>query len=99
MPNAKPARKKGAKAKNYHHSTVDLRPGVATRGNLNKAEPRKKHRTDSSLSAAPRDSNTPSPTSVTDLSQLESHLWEAANILRGPVDAADFKTYVVMSRR
>src|SRR5438874_387574 len=27
-------------------------------------------------------------------SQLESHLWEAANILRGPVDAADFKTYV-----
>ncbi|MEK6321011.1 MAG: class I SAM-dependent DNA methyltransferase [Acidobacteriota bacterium] len=28
------------------------------------------------------------------LKQLESHLWEAANILRGPVDAADFKTYV-----
>jgi len=28
------------------------------------------------------------------LSKLESHLWEAANILRGPVDAADFKTYV-----
>jgi len=28
------------------------------------------------------------------LSQLESHLWETANILRGPVDAADFKTYV-----
>lgn len=28
------------------------------------------------------------------ISQLESHLWEAANILRGPVDAADFKTYV-----
>ncbi len=28
------------------------------------------------------------------LSHLESHLWEAANILRGPVDAADFKTYV-----
>jgi type I restriction enzyme M protein len=31
---------------------------------------------------------------ATSLSQLESHLWEAANILRGPVDAADFKTYV-----
>jgi len=31
------------------------------------------------------------PVSIT---QLESHLWEAANILRGPVDAADFKTYV-----
>ena len=29
-----------------------------------------------------------------ELSQLEGHLWEAANILRGPVDAADFKTYV-----
>ena len=28
------------------------------------------------------------------LNQLESHVWEAANILRGPVDAADFKTYV-----
>ena len=31
---------------------------------------------------------------MTTLGQLESHLWEAANILRGPVDAADFKTYV-----
>ena len=29
-----------------------------------------------------------------DLSALESHLWESANILRGPVDAADFKSYV-----
>jgi type I restriction enzyme M protein len=28
------------------------------------------------------------------IEKLESHLWEAANILRGPVDAADFKTYV-----
>lgn len=28
------------------------------------------------------------------ISQLETHLWETANILRGPVDAADFKTYV-----
>src|SRR5829696_630900 len=28
------------------------------------------------------------------LSTLESHLWEATNILRGPVDAADFKTYI-----
>ena len=27
------------------------------------------------------------------LGQLESHLREAANILRGPVDAVDFKTY------
>lgn len=30
----------------------------------------------------------------TTLSELESHLWESANILRGPVDAADFKTYI-----
>ena|SRR5205823_9424037 len=29
-----------------------------------------------------------------DLSTLEAHLWEAANILRDPVDAADFKTYI-----
>ncbi|MDY6868945.1 MAG: class I SAM-dependent DNA methyltransferase [Chloroflexota bacterium] len=28
------------------------------------------------------------------ISKLESHLWESANILRGPVDAADFKTYI-----
>ncbi|MCK9342604.1 MAG: type I restriction-modification system subunit M, partial [Massilibacteroides sp.] len=33
-------------------------------------------------------------TTTTSLAQLESHLWEAANILRGPVDAADFKTYI-----
>lgn len=31
---------------------------------------------------------------VLDLGSIESHLWEAANILRGPVDAADFKTYI-----
>ena len=29
-----------------------------------------------------------------EISVLESHLWESANILRGPVDAADFKTYI-----
>ena len=29
-----------------------------------------------------------------DIGNLSGHLWEAANILRGPVDAADFKTYI-----
>jgi len=29
-----------------------------------------------------------------DISTLSGHLWEAANILRGPVDAVDFKTYI-----
>jgi type I restriction enzyme M protein len=29
-----------------------------------------------------------------ELNQLSNHLWESANILRGPVDAADFKTYI-----
>ncbi|HEY1192450.1 MAG TPA: class I SAM-dependent DNA methyltransferase [Gemmata sp.] len=29
-----------------------------------------------------------------DYSALCGHLWEAANLLRGPVDAADFKTYI-----
>ncbi len=28
------------------------------------------------------------------IDQLSKHLWESANILRGPVDAADFKTYI-----
>src|SRR4051812_42339754 len=34
------------------------------------------------------------PADKPQLPHLFSHLWEAANILRGPVDAADFKTYV-----
>ncbi|MBX3151523.1 SAM-dependent DNA methyltransferase [Candidatus Obscuribacterales bacterium] len=29
-----------------------------------------------------------------DFNTLSNHLWESANILRGPVDAADFKTYI-----
>jgi type I restriction enzyme M protein len=36
----------------------------------------------------------PQLSAALDLSTLEAHLWEAANILRGPVDAADFKTYI-----
>lgn len=35
-----------------------------------------------------------SASTAVSLAELESHLWEAANILRGPVDAADFKTYI-----
>lgn len=36
----------------------------------------------------------PAMTADYTIDQLESHLWESANILRGPVDAADFKTYI-----
>jgi type I restriction enzyme M protein len=28
------------------------------------------------------------------LAELEAHLWESANILRGPIDQADFKSYI-----
>ncbi len=28
------------------------------------------------------------------LGELEQHLWQAANILRGPIDQADFKSYI-----
>ena len=38
--------------------------------------------------------NGSSKSSDLDKGGLSSHLWEAANILRGPVDAADFKTYI-----
>jgi type I restriction enzyme M protein len=34
------------------------------------------------------------PNNELDISTLSNHLWESANILRGPVDAADFKTYI-----
>ena len=26
--------------------------------------------------------------------RLESHLWEAAHIITGPIDASDYKTYI-----
>lgn len=34
------------------------------------------------------------PAQAVELSELKSHLWESANILRGPVDASDFKTFI-----
>src|SRR5450759_1302778 len=38
----------------------------------------------------------PIDSSPVTLSELESHLWEAANILRGsPVDRADWKSYIL----
>lgn len=45
------------------------------------------------LSSDGQTNNTTSANGI-DLAMLENHLWEAANILRGPVDAADFKTYI-----
>lgn len=36
----------------------------------------------------------PDPEEQLDLRQLESHLWEAANILRGKIDSSDFKHYI-----
>ena len=44
------------------------------------------------ISEEPSDTQRAAP-AIT-LSHLESHLWEAANILRGPMEASDFKTYV-----
>lgn len=40
------------------------------------------------------DNNGSKPPGTLDISTLSSHLWESANILRGPMDAADFKTYI-----
>jgi HsdM N-terminal domain len=34
------------------------------------------------------------PAAPLTLSELEQHLWGAANILRGPIDQADFKSYI-----
>ena len=28
------------------------------------------------------------------MQELERHLWEAANIITGPIDASDYKTYI-----
>ncbi|MDP2211137.1 MAG: type I restriction-modification system subunit M N-terminal domain-containing protein [Candidatus Aquicultor sp.] len=36
----------------------------------------------------------PANAKMLDTGTLSSYLWEATNILRGPVDAADFKTYI-----
>ena len=38
----------------------------------------------------------PPPSQIVTLADLESHLWEAANILRGsPVDRTDWKSYIL----
>ena len=45
--------------------------------------------------AAPPKNQDPESKPVT-LGELESHLWEAANILRGsPVDRTDWKSYIL----
>jgi type I restriction enzyme M protein len=38
--------------------------------------------------------SSPAEPQVLSLSELEQHLWGAANILRGPIDQADFKSYI-----
>lgn len=56
-----------------------------------------------SSAASPMESDTapdlplrfdPDPEHQLTLTQLESHLWEAANILRGKIDSSDFKHYI-----
>jgi type I restriction enzyme M protein len=46
------------------------------------------------VASAPSHQKNGDPSGQMTIGRLESHLWEAANILRGPVDAADFKTYM-----
>src|SRR5881409_3954188 len=74
-----------------------------SRATLNKkrrkapAAKRVKRRVRTRRAVVPRKPEQIMPATTTEpisLSKLESHLWEAANILRGPVDAADFKTNV-----
>ncbi|MEI7952231.1 MAG: class I SAM-dependent DNA methyltransferase [Synechococcaceae cyanobacterium ELA182] len=48
------------------------------------------------IQARPQASSSISPDGPLTLSQLTSHLWEAANILRGsPVDRTDWKSYIL----
>lgn len=48
------------------------------------------------IQAKPQASSSISPDGPLTLSQLTSHLWEAANILRGsPVDRTDWKSYIL----
>jgi type I restriction enzyme M protein len=54
----------------------------------------KKKSTQTASSAVPTMEQGTLFSTTLELSKLEAHLWEAANILRGPVDAADFKTYI-----
>src|SRR5437870_9615737 len=55
---------------------------------------KKKKDTQLAFSVIPDGEQSATLSTALDLSTLEAHLWEAANILRGPVDAADFKTYI-----
>src|SRR5260221_5215541 len=53
-----------------------------------------KKNTQLAFSIVPHEGQGDTLSTALDLSALEAHLWASANILRGPVDAADFKTYI-----
>ncbi len=44
--------------------------------------------------AAPTEDEAPAPGAKLTLSQLERHLWKAADLLRGKIDASDYKHYI-----
>ena len=44
--------------------------------------------------ALPKEQNTLEQNTQLTQAQLESHLWEAANILRGSIDSGDYKHYI-----
>jgi len=67
--------------------------GQALRATLEGGEPDTASQPAARAEPAPVPTHQPSRTELTQ-QELESRLWAAANSLRGPVDAADFKAYI-----